>query len=194
MRITLFAVVIAAATVGCSKPNEEPSASEVANDSDASASVRPLAVVDETLGAHFNNAFRSGDVCFAGRPADGGLAAAKDAGVKVVINLLTAPEVESLGFDEAAQAEAAGLTYVHLPMAAGVTREIVDRFAETVATNDGDVLIHCGSSNRVGALWAAYSALHGGMSKEDALAHGAAAGMKSEKLRANVEALLEDDG
>ena len=190
----LVPLALLAALCGCPKPTDAPPADAPDAADAGAAAARPLAVADEALADRFNNVFKSGDVRFAGRPVDGGLAAAKEAGVAVVVNLLTEPEVGALGFDEAAQAEAAGLTYVHLPMSGGVTRELVDRFAETMTSRDGDVLVHCGSSNRVGALWAAYCALHGGMSTEEALAHGEAAGMKSEKLKAGVEALLGADG
>ncbi|MFG0320644.1 MAG: hypothetical protein ACF8XB_25450, partial [Planctomycetota bacterium JB042] len=55
---------------------------------------------------------------------------------------------------------------------------------------EGDVLVHCGSSNRVGALWAAYQGIHGGASPEEAIAQGKAAGMKSDGLAQAVEELL----
>jgi uncharacterized protein (TIGR01244 family) len=95
------------------------------------------------------------------------------AGVERVINLRT--EGETPGFDEAAAMRAAGIDYVSLPIkgADGLTRENVERFARLLAESGDDLtLVHCGGSNRVGALVALQAGWLEGRPLEEAVAEG----------------------
>lgn len=186
-------VAIVAAALGCSR-DEGPSSKSGASKAPDGSTGASLAVVDDVLAPHFRNAYRDGDVRFAGLPTEAGLERASEDGVTVVVSLLSEPENDGLGFDEAATVDSLGMEFVHLPVAGGgITTDIVDQFAEVMESTPGGLLVHCGSSNRVGALWAAYQGLHAGATPEQALARGRAAGLKSGKLAEAVEALFAEE-
>lgn len=115
-----------------------------------------------------------------GQPTETQLEQLADDGVTAVINLRAAPELETLDFDEANVVEAAGMTYVWLPVAGpgDLTEELV-RKVDDVLANNARVLIHCASSNRVGGVLALREGWLGGKGVEDAVALGKAAGLSS---------------
>lgn len=119
------------------------------------------------------------DLYSAGQPTEAELAALARKGVRTIINLRHPSEAND--FDEAATAAAAGLRYVAIPVAgaADLTPETVARFGRELAQARacGPVLVHCASSNRVGALIALEQAWVQGQSADVALAAGRAAGL-----------------
>jgi protein tyrosine phosphatase (PTP) superfamily phosphohydrolase (DUF442 family) len=98
---------------------------------------------------------------------------------------------EDRGFDEAGVVAALNMTYIVLPIgdAAAISDENASRLDKILSGFDGPVLLHCTSSNRVGALLALRQRLHGATSAE-ALQTGTAAGLTS--LRQTVEAKLSE--
>lgn len=90
----------------------------------------------------------------AGQPSAAALEAAAQAGYKSVIDLR--PLTEDHGFDEKATVEGLGMSYVNLPVAgaAGVTYANASELDKLLATLPKPVLLHCASSNRVGAMLA----------------------------------------
>ena len=100
---------------------------------------------------------------------------------------------EDRGFDEAAAAEAAGLSYTPLPIASAdaVTTENARKLGDLIASFDGPVVVHCGSGNRVGALVALLEADRGA-STDEALEAGRAAGLT--RLEGLVRKRLEGEG
>ena len=128
------------------------------------------------------------------QPTPAELAAVKQEGVRTVINL-RAPS-EPTDYDEAAEAARLGLRYVSLPIAgaADLDRERVREFGSLLddARKEGGVLVHCASSNRVGALVALDAMLNRGQPLDTALAHGRAAGLAS--LEPAVVELAEREG
>jgi uncharacterized protein (TIGR01244 family) len=96
---------------------------------------------------------------------------------------------ENRGFDEAATVEGLGMSYISLPVsgAGDVSYQNARALDGILANIDGPVLVHCASSNRVGALLALRAKLNGA-DDEDALALGADAGLAS--LRPVVENVL----
>lgn len=134
------------------------------------------------------NLSRDGAVYFAGQPSAETLKAAADEGVRVVINLRTADEMQtSVDFDEAATARSLGLTYVTIPVTpATFSAADADQLHDVFEDTSGPVLLHCGSANRVGALWALYLTRHRGMSIDEALERGRKAGMRSADLAERV--------
>lgn len=108
------------------------------------------------------------------------IAMLKQAGVGEVIDLRTAGETPD--FDEAAAVRKAGIPYHSLPIhgADGLTRANVMRFDKLLsAAGDTTTLVHCASSNRVGAMIALRAALIDGQSTKAALAEGRRWGLKS---------------
>lgn len=106
-----------------------------------------------------------------------------------VINLRS--ENEMMGLDEATMVHEQGMDYIHIPVegASGVTRAQAERLDELIRdARPGKILIHCASSNRVGALLALRAFHCNQKSIDDAMAFGKSAGLTS--LSAHVNALL----
>ena len=106
---------------------------------------------------------RAGDDLFiAGQPSEAGLEQMRAAGVTTVVNLRTDREMDDrsmVPFDEAALAAELGLTYVHIPSGGPdtpYTPEMVDRFAEALASAEGKVLLHCTVAWRASHLYTAW--------------------------------------
>ena len=112
-----------------------------------------------------------------------------DAGFVAVIDLRTAEE--DRGMDEQAEVERLGMQYVSLPIAgsADMNFDNAARLDRLLADIDGPVLLHCGSGNRVGALFALRAGLQGG-SDAEALETGRVAGMT--RSTAVVEKRLQE--
>ncbi len=93
------------------------------------------------------------------------------AGIKHVINLRPAQEQE---WNEAEFVQSLGMEYHSLPVAgaAGITTENAASLAEMIAAVNGEpVLVHCSSSNRVGALIALVERMRG-VRVDEAIATG----------------------
>jgi uncharacterized protein (TIGR01244 family) len=124
----------------------------------------------------------------AGQPAPEAMAKLRDLGFRTVVNLRTEGEG---GAAERAVIEAQGLSYVWVP----ITPEsfsLADVQAVEKVLRDpsaGPVLLHCASSNRVGAVWAAIQAREG-KPVDEALAAGREAGLRSPQLEAAVRRIL----
>jgi uncharacterized protein (TIGR01244 family) len=110
------------------------------------------------------------------------------AGVRTLVNLRV-PTEDGTGF-EAARAEELGVAYVALPIAgsADVTEENARRLAATLDGAEKPVLVYCGSSNRVGALFALKAHYVDGKSADEALEIGKSAGLT--RLEPDVRAVL----
>lgn len=104
------------------------------------------------------------------------------AGYRTVVDL-RAPE-EPRGYDEPAAVSAAGLDYVAIPVSQpklGDTQ--FDDFRDVVRSSERrPILVHCATSNRVGALLLPYFALDEGMSLADATRLAHAAGLRNPEL------------
>ncbi|MFZ5841953.1 MAG: beta-lactamase hydrolase domain-containing protein [Pseudomonadota bacterium] len=113
-----------------------------------------------------------------GQPSRADLEMLKAAGVTTVINLRAASE--DAGYDEAAAAKALGLNYVSIPIAGAgdITAGNAAKLDAALRAADGKTLLHCASSNRVGALLALRAAA-AGQSEEEAISFGKSAGMTS---------------
>lgn len=121
----------------------------------------------------------------AGQPDAEDLRIFREAGYVAVIDI-RGPD-ENRGMDEKAVAEQLGLEYVTLPIvgSSAINFENADRLDELLEQYQAPVLVHCGSSNRVGALLALRKSLNGASSGE-ALEYGRSAGLKS------LEPVVED--
>ncbi|MFZ5656467.1 MAG: beta-lactamase hydrolase domain-containing protein [Pseudomonadota bacterium] len=129
----------------------------------------------------------------AGQPDAAQLAELAGQGVRTVINL-RAPG-EAVDFDEPAQVARLGMRYVAFPVtgAADLDAGRVRGFGATLdeARRQGGVLVHCASSNRVGAMIALDEALNRGRPLDAALERGRAAGLAT--LEAAVIALVASE-
>jgi uncharacterized protein (TIGR01244 family) len=110
-------------------------------------------------------------------------------GVTTVINLR--PQAEMGERDEAGEVTRAGMVYREIPVAdaAGITEAKARELWTLLEQSKGDVLVHCSSGNRVGALLAVGAATAGGETPEAALELGKRAGLTRAEPR--VRELLE---
>lgn len=115
-------------------------------------------------------------VTSAGQPDHEALTVFADSGYTAVIDLRGA--TESRGFDEAEVVEALGMSYLPLPISgtAAINFENAAELQRLIEAQQGPVLIHCGSGNRVGALLALAEALDGA-DDDDAIAAGKDGGL-----------------
>ncbi len=157
---------------GCSSSSDRK---EIACDGTQMGMAEPLAGYDDV-----KNVSRMGGMTFAGQPTEAALARYAAEGGTMVIDIRTHEGKDGASFDEAATVAGLGMAYVHIPVSpATMSTDDVKRFAEALRESDGPVMVHCGSSNRVGGLWAAFVALEKGCPTEKAIEKGKAAGMRS---------------
>jgi len=126
----------------------------------------------------------------AGQPDENGLKELADDGYAAVIDLRAAGE--DRGIDEQGLVESLGMDYVSLPIAGrgAVNFENARKLDEILGRYDQPVLVHCASSNRVGALFALREKMNGA-DDEDALAFGRSAGMTS--LESTVKTRIAEE-
>lgn len=139
----------------------------------ASASLATEKLSSQPLPALANVASPAPNVITAGRLQASDIPAIADAGVRHVIDLTTTAEPQT--FDEAEAVQAAGMQYHRLPISGSddLTSENVTRLDQLLREiGNAPVVIHCGSSNRVGALAALRAGSLRGLSVEAAIAEG----------------------
>jgi uncharacterized protein (TIGR01244 family) len=118
------------------------------------------------------------DVATAGQPSDEAWADIREAGFKAVLNLRTEQEGS---LEERAKVEAAGLEYFNIPIGSdGIHESQVELFSKILGdSTKRPLLIHCASSNRVGAMWFIHEVLGEGKDESSALEEARKAGLKS---------------
>jgi len=125
------------------------------------------------------NVHAFGPTLLCGQPDLAALEAAKRRGIKIVVSLREEGETD---FDEAEAAKSAGLQFRRIPFRAPETLDDkVFAAALKILANSKDkpVMLHCGSANRVGAIWAAHRALDDGISVEAAIKEGKEVGLRN---------------
>jgi uncharacterized protein (TIGR01244 family) len=113
------------------------------------------------------------------------MAELKKQGFNSVINLRVATE-EGANVDAGrSAAQTAGLKYIHLPFeVARPDPKLVENFLAAVAdTSNQPVYIHCGSANRVGAVWMIKRVLQDGWEIPKAQEEAEAIGLTNPKLK-----------
>lgn len=111
-------------------------------------------------------------------------------GVKTIINFRGDGEFDK--FDEAQAVASNGMTYLHIPIDSreALNKDNVAKFRKALDASSGDAFLHCGSGNRVGALFALDAFWNQNKSAEEALEIGKKAGLTS--LEDHVETLLKE--
>lgn len=158
------------------------------------AAWQPQAQLQESLQPESLNNFNTPaeNLLTGGQPSLLELKQFKNSGVTTVINL-RGPD-EDVPFNEKLEAEALGLEYVSLPIsgAADVTPENARKLHELLAGFESEnVLLHCASGNRVGALLAIRAHEIEGKPANESLQFGRAAGLGS--LEEKVETVLAEE-
>src|SRR5687767_633377 len=108
---------------------------------------------------------------------------AKD-GFKSVINLRLASEANANIELNAAHARSLGLNYIHVPFnAAHPEPKVLDQFLAAIANKANQpAYVHCGSANRVGAVWLVKRVVQDGWTIEKATEEAKLIGLRSEPL------------
>lgn len=133
--------------------------------------VRNFTRVDATIGC-------------AGATSPEAMKGIRELGFVSIVNLRLATE-EGVDIDAARTAASdAGLRYIHLPFDHNNPSDaVVEQFLATVAdTANQPVFIHCGSANRVAALWMVKRVIADGWDRARAEEEARAIGLTSEKL------------
>lgn len=179
---------------GCSGKaiEEQSNAAAPANDDKANQGKqeRPATLQPVDLGAA-KPAHVVGKVYLAGQPDEGEMPQLKEKGIKTIVTLRTEGEVP---WDEKAAVEAAGMTFVNIPFKGeeALTDEVFDKVRAVLKDEEQKpVLLHCGSSNRVGAVWMTHRVLDDGLGIDEALEEAKTAGLRSEGYQKKAEAYIE---
>lgn len=132
-----------------------------------------------------------GDIFLAGQPSEADLKLLKDRGVKTIINLRTADELD---WDEAGAVRALGMKYVHVPVGSpdDLTDASFGKLCKLLKDADGNpTVLHCASANRVGAVWLAHRIADDGLDYEAALKEAEQVGLRSPALRDKAKQYVE---
>ena len=131
------------------------------------------------------------NVVTGGQPSIEDLKALKEQGVTNIINLRPVGEFD--GFNEAEEAKKLGLKYTVIPVASfnDISVENATILNDLLKENSGKTLVHCASSNRVGALFAVKAKYIDKKNNSDAISEGKSAGMYS--LEKKVLNLFEQE-
>lgn len=125
----------------------------------------------------------------AGQPDEAAFKVFADRGYAAVVDLRT--DGESRGLDEKTVVEGLGMDYVSLPIGGdGISFENAKELDKLIESYDEPVLIHCASSNRVGALLA-LRASQQGANDEEAIEIGKKGGLS--RLEPIVREVLSQD-
>ena len=137
---------------------------------------------------------RVGRVLLGGQPDRTALEELAFRGTAVVVDLRRVEEER--GYDETALVAALELEYVWLGFGGAdpLTDTIFDAVRERIRAPERDVLVHCASSNRVGAVWLAARVLDQGVPWDTALAEARTVGLRSQPLEAAARAYVLGGG
>lgn len=136
-----------------------------------------------------------GDIMLGSQPSREDFALAKDAGVRTVLNFRHKSELPP-DFDEQAEVERLGMTYIHLPWSgeAQLTDEVFDKGREIMRSAERPILVHCASSNRVGAIYLVWRVLDEGTPFDQALEEAQRVGMKTPAFERLAKAYIAAKG
>ena len=179
LRLRIASVLtLALALAACAPAEPARPTSAPASNTPAAEAVAPASLQAASIGS-IPNLTRFGDVYFAGQPSPADLELAKDAGITTVISLRHPAELG--GFDEAGAVQALDMDYESVPWngPAELTDAVFDSVRALLAGVDSPTLLHCGSANRVGAVWLPYRVLDHGADLEEAVAEAKRIGMRT---------------
>ena len=132
-----------------------------------------------------------GDIYLTGQPSTEDLTLMKQQGIKTVITLRKADEVS---WDEATAVEQLGMKFVQVPFRQPeeLKANIFDDVLKVLRDKKrGPTVLHCGSANRVGAIWYAHRVLDGKISHEAALKEAKIVGLRTPAYFERAQAYVE---
>lgn len=118
----------------------------------------------------------------------------KKDGFKAVINLREASEAGANIEENAAKAKALGLNYIHIPFnGQSPQTKTVDDFLAAVSNKANQpVYVHCGSANRVGAVWLVKRVMQDGWEVPKATEEAKMIGLRSAPLEQFALKYIQD--
>ncbi len=122
---------------------------------------------------------RYGSIYLAGQPDEESLPQLKRLGFETIVTLREAGEVP---WDESAAVSRNQMTFLAAPFfkAEELTPAVFDAVFEVLTDKQRHpVLLHCGSANRVGAVWYAHRVLNDGVSVDEAEAEARKVGLRT---------------
>ena len=125
------------------------------------------------------NVHSFGNILLCGQPSAGDFAEAKRRGIDTVITLRQPSEID---WDEAAAIESLDLDFHQLSFASPDTLSdnVFDQAIELMGKDrEPNVLLHCGSANRVGAIWIVHRVINDGISVEAAVEEAKEVGLRT---------------
>lgn len=177
--------VIAASLVACGQKAEGPDAPEKKAEKNEETKESPK--LEKVEIGSIKILSRLGDYYFAGQPSKEDFGLLKEKGFKTIVNLRPMKEQ---GWDEGELVKGLGMRYENVPFGRDVplTDEVFAQSRELLRNAEKPLMLHCKSSNRVGAIWYAARVLDQGVDEAAALAEAKAAGLRSQALidRANA--------
>ncbi len=168
--LTLLAVACTSEVEQATPPQTQSAASE----GQQSAIVETLRPEDLLRGGL--TPFEGEALLVGGQPTPAQLEQAHELGYKTVINLRRPEEKDNT---DPEQVRGLGMAYIEIPIdgSADMTEDKARALAEALDKAESPAMVHCASGNRVGGLFAMKAYYIDGMSPEEALAVGKAAGM-----------------
>ena len=172
--VSLLLLIYGAASCSSREP-QRPTSDKPQVVADSTTQVG-MATVPAPADQILNGAMPAEGVLTGGQPSREELTAIAESGYRSVINLRTEGEK---GNTDPTFVESLGMDYVDIPIegADGLTEENARRLAGALEEVEKPVVVHCGSGNRVGALFAMKAYYVDGQPAEEALLIGQQAGM-----------------
>ena len=188
----LAATLMAAGALACGGGTGETPAPEAVAPAPQAAPPAAATPAEEGPEGVINYTRIDATVACAGATPPEAMAELKARGFASVINFRTAGEQGATVDAGQAAAEAAGLRYHHLPFREP-SAEVAEAFLATVGDpSNQPAFIHCGSANRVGAMWLIKRVKQDGWTVDDALAEAQTIGLRSEGLTEFALAYVRD--
>ena len=188
----LAAALMAAGALACGGGTGETPAAETVTPAPQTAAPAAVNQAEEGPEGVVNYTRIDATVACAGATPPEAMAELKARGFASVINFRTAGERGATVDAGQAAAEAAGLRYHHLPFREP-SAEVAEAFLATVGDpSNQPAFIHCGSANRVGAMWLIKRVKQDGWTVDNALAEAQTIGLRSEGLTEFALAYVRD--
>jgi len=147
--------------------------------------------VKEAAAGKTVNVHSCGSLLLSGQPAPEDIEEIKALGIKRIISLRPADEID---WNEKAAVEGAGLEYLNLPLKQpdSMTDDVLDQ-ARKLLQDAGQTptMLHCGSANRVGAVWLTHRVLDEGVPLEAALQEAKTIGLRSPEYEAKARDYIQ---
>ncbi len=145
------------------------------------------------LGTIPNFSSTQNQVFFGGQPSAEDVEALRELGVRTIISLRSAEEMESLDFDEESAVQEAGMDFLHFPVSGGDPpgdERLAGLFDVLEEASSHPIFLHCASSDRSGFVWTLFRGLRGGLGTEESIRKGEGAGLRSARLKEQSRQIL----